>query len=480
MKNYRFSLRFVRAAGLLIGSFLLVAVLLGAMRVEAEKVTETAVSDFGYGFNVAAWDTDRLQNMGFNWMKVFNAPGSRLPVNVLLRVEANASHMSNVTGFGNSIASLAQSQKGFVDAYEIGNEPNLDASYGWTAPPIATDYAALLCEAYGRIKAIDPAARVISAGLAPTGRVIGNWEGHPGHNGLYQDEREFLKEFIAAGGGSCLDGLGYHPYGYSADFDTEPDVNLGDPSSNCTNGFCFRGVEKIYEIMQVNGLGNKTIWATEYGWIVEPPAHCLNDPGWQGRSWQIVSEQKQADNLVGSFQYATTNWPWMEAMFIFNLNFNKASYYIECEQMRFYAVQDRPAEAALSAMPKVQMLLVGELSVSSSTVGAMITPDQQPFTHEFALPISNVGTAVFTYTVTANPDSLTPGLTNSSSVVEPGGTAVVTVTLSSSGQPTGTYSADLMVTAVPSDTVGIPVTIPVKLFIVDQIYTNYLPLVLKH
>lgn len=481
MKNYRFSPRFVRAAGWLIGSFLLVillvSVLWGAVQVEAEGAGETAVSEFGYGFNVAAWDITRLQNMGFNWIKVFNGPGSRLPVNVLLRVDANAGHMSNVSGFGDSIANLAQSQKGFVDAYEIGNEPNLDASYGWGAAPVAADYVTLLCEAYGRIKAIDPDARVVSAGLAPTGRVTGDWNGHSGHNGLYQDEREFFKEFIAAGGGSCLDGVGYHPYGFSADYDAEPDVDLGDSTSYCINGFCFRGVEKIYEIMQANGLGDKTVWATEFGWIVTPPANCLADASWNGRLWQIVSEQKQADNLVGAFQYATTNWPWMETMIVFNLNFNKAGYYAECEQMRYYAVQDRPAEAALSAMPKATTQPIGELSVSSSAIGTMITPDQQPFTQEVGVPVENVGTAVFTYTVTANPDTFTPVLTNNSGPIQPGETAVFTVTLNSNGQPAGTYSADLTVTAVPTDTVGMPVTIPVKLFIVDQIHATYLPLV---
>jgi hypothetical protein len=333
-----------------------------------------------------------------------------------------------------------------------------------------------LCEAYTRIKAIDPAARVISAGLAPTGRVIGDWDGHPGHNSRYQDEREFFKEFIAAGGMNCLDGVGYHPYGFSADYDAEPDVDLGDATTYCTNGFCFRGVEKINEIMQANGVGDKTIWATEFGWIVAPPSDCLVSQDWQNRKWQIVSEQKQADNLVGAFQYATTHWPWMEAMFVFNLNFNQAGY-ATCEQMRYYAVQGRPAEPALSAMPKVQTPLIGELSVSSSALGTMITPDQQPFTQETAVSLSNVGTAVFTYTITTNPGSLTPILTNDSGAVQPGETAVFTVIISSTGQPTGTYSADLVVTAVPTDTVGIPVTIPVRLFIVDQIYATYLPLV---
>ncbi|MCP4423545.1 MAG: hypothetical protein GY803_03540 [Chloroflexi bacterium] len=436
---------------------------------------ETAVTDFGYGFNVAAWDTDRLQAMGFNWMKVFDGPGSRLPVNVLLRVEANANHSNDLTAFGDSIAQLAQEQKGYVDAYEIGNEPNLDADYGWTAPPVAADYAALLCEAYGRIKAVDPNARVISAGLAPTGRVAGNWEGHPGHNGLYQDEREFFKEFIAAGGGACLDGVGYHPYGFSADYDAVPDAYSADSTQYCVNGFCFRGVEKIYDIMQTNGLGDKTVWVTEFGWIVEPPSECLDDPGWQGRQWQIVSEQKQADNLVGAFQYAVANWPWMEAMFIFNLNFNRAGY-PTCEQMRFYGVQDRLAETALTAMPKVAAPEVGELSVNRPSVSAMITADQQPFSQTFPIQLSNMGTAVFTYTTTITPSSLAATLTGDSGVVSPTQSVLISVTISSSGQLTGTYAAAINIVASP-DTVGAPVTMPVNLFIVDQIYSTYLPLV---
>jgi len=84
--------------------------------------------DFGYGANVAEWDISTLQAMGFNWIKVFSGPGSRLPLNVLLRLDANADNMSDLNDFGDSVQQLAQQQKGYVDAYEIGNEPNLDAS----------------------------------------------------------------------------------------------------------------------------------------------------------------------------------------------------------------------------------------------------------------------------------------------------------------------------------------------------------------
>jgi len=436
----------------------------------------SADSTFGYGFNMAAWDTGKLDEMGFNWMKVFNTPGSRLPINVLMRVHADATHFSDLNAFGDSITAMAQSQVGYVDAYEIGNEPNLDASYGWTVAPNAADYATLLCVAYDRIKAVDPAARVVSAGLAPTGRVIGNWNGHPGHNGLYQDEREFLHEFITAGGGNCLDSIGYHPYGYSADFDAEPDANLGDSTTNCSNGFCFRGAEKIYEIMQARGLGDKTMWATEFGWIVDPPVECLSDPGWQGRQWQIVSEEKQATNLAGAFQYATDHWPWMEAMFVFNLNFNLAGYPV-CEQMRFYSVQTRPAETALRDLPKVTVPLIGELSVGNMSVSAMITPTQQPFTRTIPVQIENIGTAAFTYTLSVDSDTLSPTVNLMGGVVEPMQTAVFDINISSNGRLTGTYTATVNITAVPTGTLGVPTAVPVQLFVVEQIHHTYLPLI---
>lgn len=256
---------------------------------------------FGYGFNVANWDLALLQGMGFNWIKVFNPPGDRLPVNVLIRIEANAGHYGDLVAFGSSVRQMAQDHAAYIDAYEIGNEPNLDAAYGWTISPNAAHYAELLCTAYANIKDVDPTAQVISAGLAPTGRVIGNWNGHPGHNGLYQDEREFLLEFLAAGGGDCLDGLGYHPYGFSANYDVVPDVSSGDPDQNCANGFCFRGAEKIHELMQQQGFGDKPVWATEFGWLVTPPEACMSDGSWNGRLWQLVTEQEQADNLVGAY-----------------------------------------------------------------------------------------------------------------------------------------------------------------------------------
>jgi hypothetical protein len=400
---------------------------------------------------------------------------------VLLRVDANASHLGNVSGFGDSVQQLAQQQLGFVDAYEIGNEPNLDATYGWTVAPNAADYATLLCEAYGRIKAVDPNAIVVSAGLAPTGRVQGNWNGHPGHNGLFQDEREFFLEFVAAGGGSCLDVVGYHPYGYSADFDAVPDVASGTATENCANGFCFRGAEKIYELMQAHGLGSKKMWATEYGWLTNPPSHCLSDPSWQGRAWQIVTEQKQADNLVGSFAYATSHWPWMEAMFIFNLNFNTAPWITdECEQMRFYGVDGRVAEAALTAMPKVSPAETGILEVNPLFVTEIITHGQQPYSHVTNIHVQNVGAMPLLLTATVeagSPFTLTI-LSSDTYTLTVSEVVTLPVQIEANGLLTGTYTGTIR---LDSESEGVldQQHVEVTLFVWEQIERIFLPVVLR-
>lgn len=434
---------------------------------------------FGYGFNMAEWDVAQVQAMGFTWMKVFNGPGSRLPVNVLLRVDAQASDFNNLNAFGDFVAQLAQAQLGYVDAYEIGNEPNLDATYGWNAPPIAADYAALLCEAYGRIKAIDPQAIVVSAGLAPTGRVQGNWQGHPGHNGFYQDEREFFLEFVAAGGGDCLDVVGYHPYGYSANYDAAPDLPSADPAQNCANGFCFRGAEKLYELMQANGLGGQKMWATEFGWLTAPPSHCLDDPGWQGRQWQIVSEPKQAENLVGAYAYATENWPWMGAMFIFNLNFNLAPIYPECEQMRFYSVMGRPAEQALTDMPKVTPPATGLLDVTPLSFTDIITPGQQPYTGTAVFQFRNAGPQALVYTATAQTGTpLTVTVPVTAGSLLPHVSMAVTVTLTTITRPVGIYTGTLMITSTSAGVTATQ-TIPVTLYVWETVDRVYLPMVVR-
>jgi hypothetical protein len=416
--------------------------------------------------------------MGFDWMKVFGAPGARLPVNILIRVEANAQDMANLPAYGQQVGLLAQGSGGNIEAYEIGNEPNLDASYGWNAPPIAADYAALLCVAYQAIKQADPTAIVVSAGLAPVGRVQGNWQGHAGHNGLYQDEREYLLEFLAAGGADCFDALGYHPYGFAADFDATPDVSSPDPTQNCVNGFCFRGVEKIHDLMVANGHGNKSIWATEFGWIVEPPEECLNDPSWQGRLWQIVTEAKQASNLAGAYAYADANYPWMGGMFVFNLNFNKPGSYPLCEQMRYYAVEGRPAQTSLANMPKNPVPTSSVMVVSPTELHRFVDVDDMPLTTAVSFDLGNEGWQTMPYTLSvAAENGLSLTISQPTGSVGPLGLVPIQLTVQIN-QPLGIYTAVLRIESTAS-TGGAPLLLPIEVEVIPELYEGLLPAVLK-
>lgn len=471
---FRPVLRLAASTGL--SAFLLLA-LLGSFAAAAQApAPRTDAPLFGYGFNIAELDIDLVQSLGFNWIKVFTPLSHRFPVNVLLRVETTVNDLDDLDAYGDRIYQLALEQNSYVEAYEIGNEVNLDASYGWAAPPNAADYVTLLCLAYERIKDADPDAVVVSGGLASTGRIPDDWQGHAGHNGFVQDEREYLKEFLAAGGGACVDAIGYHPYGFSADYDAEPDVASSNPARNCANGFCFRGAEKVFEVMQAHGAAEKKVWATEWGWLTTPPDDCLDDPGWQGRLWQVVTAQKQADNLVGAFTYATENWPWMEAMFVFNLNFKSAPWYERCEQMRYYSVEGRPAEMALREMEKVSPPAAGRLQVSPAAVALVGESSAQPFSHTFTVTLRNTGVALFTYTITAvsTPPTMTPGFTGGT--LSPNTEALLPVTISSTKRPQGIYTGLLAINAT-SGTLGVPVTIPVTLALFDDIYTTYLPAV---
>ena len=352
----RFLLALILCAGLLLPWLQPTAV--AGQSVPAPSVATAStpsVTPFAFGAAVAHRDGERVAGMGFNWMLVYDPPHRREPVKVLYRLPLN--HWSYNTDddvsrwqFEDWLYRLVGEHGDWIDAYEIGNEVNLYVN-GWEAPPNALRYVETLCTAYHIIKVMDPTALVVSAGLAPVGRVQGNWQGFSGHNYLTQEEREFFRAFLDEDGDECADVFGYHPLGFRADFAAEPDLNGGTPETNCENGFCFRGIEKIREIAVAFGKEQKPIWATEVGWIVEPnDLTCLDDYSWAGRQWQRVSHEKQAENLVGAFTYAHEHWPWLGGIFVFNLNFQEAPYYHACEQMRAYSIQGSATETALRGM----------------------------------------------------------------------------------------------------------------------------------
>jgi len=460
-------------AGIILGITLMVSPAHPGVRAQS-------VPHLGYGVNPLSSADPGIGAMGFDWTKVFGSPGTRLPYRVLRRVDVHASTLSQLSTWGDQLENEARNQADWIEAWEIGNEPNLDAPYGWAAPPNAADYTRVLCEAYRRIKRADPTAIVVSAGLAPTGRVPFTWNGHQGYcapgvgwcPGYYQDEREFLREMLRAGAANCFDALGFHPYGFAAPATAAP----GSPECG-SNDFCFRTVEVIRQIMVSEFGVDKPIWATEFGWLVDPrqvgEPGCWNDPSFSGRQWQVVSPQQQADYLVQAYQWAEANWPWMGAMLVFNYGFSAQP---GCDQMRFYDIKGRPAEAALRAMSKNRVPARFDWNTPLMLLSDVDTPTL--LRGVFRLYGRTPDPLLWSVQSVSSPFPLTPEATSGTE------RQALPVTVDPSGRSTGIYTGTLRVwVAVPSPlsssvTVENPAReLTVTLRVVPEVYRTMLPLI---
>ncbi len=282
----------------------------------------------GYGINVKGlnYDDDSLDKaiaLNFEWIKIYDhPPAARLPLKVLYRV--NLPHPGeDWAEWGNYRRIDAELYAGRIDAYEIGNEPNLREEWGGNPDPAA--YARLLEIAYREIKSADPNALIVSAGLAPVQRGA-----EPG----YLNDIDFLRTMYEHGAAPYFDVLAVHPYGFAYPPEmpvdgkvcTPDDPALGpmiDRGCWSIEATCFRRAELARQVMVGYGDADKPVWATEFGWLIRPPACCLRESGWQIWARQVVTRGQQARYIVRAFDYAEANWPWMDVMFLWNLDYSR-------------------------------------------------------------------------------------------------------------------------------------------------------------
>ncbi len=187
---------------------------------------------------------------------------------------------------------LAARYVGRIAGYEIWNEPNLTNEW-FKRTPNARDYVTLLQTCDTQIKAADPNAIVISAGLAPTGDLSAT---------AIRDD-VFLQQMYDAGLARACDVLGLHAPGYKSPPDTDP----GDPALGGQRWQSFRHVEDMRAIQVANGDGAKQDAILEMGWTLDTihPTY----------AWFHVTEAQQAEYLVGAYAYAAAHWrPWMGLM----------------------------------------------------------------------------------------------------------------------------------------------------------------------
>jgi len=263
----------------------------------------------------------QTQDIGFGWVRIYFPEqvdeAEALGLNILLLVGWEDS-LTDVSSFGDEVNDLVSRFRGRVAAYQICNEPNLAEMWHKSQHAAPAEYVAYLREAYVQAKQADPNCTIVSAGLAVNG----------GAGDLAMDDVAFLRGMYEAGAKPYFDVLGSHPYG----FGYAPEDGTSNPIH------CFRRVEQQRQVMVAYGDSSKPVWATEVGWIVEPPVSCRDHPDWEGWWWQRVSLSTQAAHLVRAYRYAQANWPWMETMFVWNMDYNLAPWNEFCNPIGWFAI----------------------------------------------------------------------------------------------------------------------------------------------
>ena len=152
---------------------------------------------------------------------------------------------ANPSLFGQFAAAVAQryAPQGVQD-FEIWNEPN--NTVFWQPAPNPAAYVQILQAADTDIKAVDPGAFVITAGLAPETTQNGNI-----------NEVTFLQDMYADGAKGYFNAVGDHPYSYPALPNTY-EAWSGWSQMDATPS-------SLESTMAANGDGSKPIWVTEVG-----------------------------------------------------------------------------------------------------------------------------------------------------------------------------------------------------------------------
>jgi hypothetical protein len=342
----------------------------GANVASADHAISLTVMGFDWAEGYISW-ADAGAGPDFNWVSVDNQLRQFVPAvrYVLLRVSGPPpsgiglppASSGDLAAFQNLAAALSshvsetwRTQGLETVAYQIWNEPNL--GYEWGGAPSAAQYTALLQAGYRGVKAGDPQAIVVTAGLATTGGTAAELRFAQQFYGTSQvtPDLTFLRNMFEHGAKGYFDALGSHPYGGPNAPDTPPDEAVGP--------IYFRRAEEQRQVMLSYG-DESPIWATEFGWVLETPCDL------EEHEWMEVSETAQAQYLAAAYDYADRHWPWMGPMFVFNLDFGTVTWYLECDPMRWYSISYResPQDPGNSPiLPRLAFFSLRDLSKRSA------------------------------------------------------------------------------------------------------------------
>lgn len=179
---------------------------------------------------------------------------------------------TDVADYGR-VAKFAANRWRNVEAWQVWNEPNLDA---FLNPPDPIGYTRLLRAAYPAIKAGNPNARVVFGGT------------------MYVDT-PWIKRAYVAGAKPYFDVMAVHPY--QGDSSKPPEA----PSDG--NIWWLNNTRTLVDLMRGYGDSHKSIWYTEFGWSAH--ANTSSTPVWA----RGVTEAQQADYLIRTMRYVQSTYP---------------------------------------------------------------------------------------------------------------------------------------------------------------------------
>lgn len=176
-----------------------------------------------------------------------------------------------------------------VACYQVWDEPNIYPHWGERDPDPA-QYLQLLHAARAQILAVDPAAVVATAGLAPTTETAGR----------NMSELVFLRGLYDAGGRGEWDAVAVKSYG----FWSGPEDRTVDPEI-----LNFSRLVAVREEMVRHGDTAKPVWAVTWGWNALPE-------GWQGwpSPWGDDRAARQHQRDLDAMARARQEWPWLSLM----------------------------------------------------------------------------------------------------------------------------------------------------------------------
>lgn len=252
-------------------------------------------------------------------------------------------------------AAVSQRYKGRIHAYQIWNEPNLSREWGDQRPDPAR-YVELLAACSRAIRQADPAAILISAGLAPTGN----------NDDRALPDDVYFDQMYRNGFQGHIDVVGVHAPGFAP-----PEIGPDDEGA-AHRWFTFRRVEDLRKIMLKYGDEARQMAIMEFGYTTDRV-----NPDYQ---WFSVTEQEQANFIRRAYEYAIANWrPWIGLMVLIYLP--DPSWQPEDEEYWWSILEPdgsgpRPAYITVANMRKVcgDYVIAKRASDSPVALGKVIAP----------------------------------------------------------------------------------------------------------